>query len=83
MTVLSKIELITLLHSEINPGLASHGGDVALATLMRVLLCLSLAVAVRVALALDLTLKEGVEKTLMEKIPELKGVKDVDRSYRY
>ena len=27
--------------------------------------------------AVDLTLKEGVEKTLMEKIPELKGVRDV------
>jgi len=25
----------------------------------------------------DLTLKEGVKKTLMEKIPELKGVRDV------
>ena len=27
--------------------------------------------------AVDLTLKEGVEKTLMSKIPELKGVRDV------
>ena len=27
--------------------------------------------------AVDLTLKQGVEKTLMEKIPELSGVKDV------
>ena len=27
--------------------------------------------------AVSLTLKEGVEKTLMEKIPELKGVRDM------
>ncbi len=26
--------------------------------------------------AVDLTLKDGVEKTLMERIPELKGVRD-------
>ena len=26
--------------------------------------------------AVDLTLKEGVEKNLLEKIPELKGVRD-------
>jgi Fe/S biogenesis protein NfuA len=25
----------------------------------------------------DVTLKEGVEKTLLEKIPELKGVRDI------
>ncbi|MNN85467.1 Fe/S biogenesis protein NfuA [compost metagenome] len=25
----------------------------------------------------DMTLKDGVEKTLMERIPELKGVRDV------
>ena len=27
--------------------------------------------------AVDLTLKDGVEKTLMERIPELTGVRDV------
>ncbi|MNU09696.1 Fe/S biogenesis protein NfuA [compost metagenome] len=31
----------------------------------------------------DMTLKDGVEKTLMERIPELKGVRDVtDHSNR-
>ena len=25
----------------------------------------------------DVTLKEGIEKTLMEKVPNIKGVKDV------
>ena len=25
----------------------------------------------------ELTLKEGIEKTLLEKVPELKGVKDI------
>ncbi len=35
----------------------------------------------------DVTLKEGVEKTMLEKIPELKGIRDVtdhsDRSQAY
>jgi len=31
----------------------------------------------------DVTLKDGVEKTLIEEIPELKGITDVtDHSYR-
>jgi Fe/S biogenesis protein NfuA len=33
--------------------------------------------------AVDMTLKDGVEKTLMDRIPELKGVRDVtDHSQR-
>jgi Fe/S biogenesis protein NfuA len=27
--------------------------------------------------SVDITLKQGVEKTLMEKVPELKGIRDV------
>ena len=31
----------------------------------------------------DVTLKEGIEKTLLEKVPEIKGIKDVtDHSER-
>ena len=33
--------------------------------------------------AVDMTLKDGVQRTLMERIPELKGVRDVtDHSQR-
>ncbi len=42
-----------VLHSDINPGLAAHGGMV------------------------DMTLKDGVERTLLEHLPQLKGVRDV------
>jgi Fe/S biogenesis protein NfuA len=65
-----------LLHSEINPGLASHGGNVALATIDDGYAVLEFGGGCQGCSAVSLTLKEGVEKTLLEKIPELKGVKD-------
>jgi len=66
-----------LLHSEINPSLASHGGEVSLSTIADGFAVLEFGGGCQGCSAVDLTLKEGVEKTLMEKIPELKGVKDV------
>jgi len=65
-----------LLHSEINPGLASHGGNVSLATMDEGFAVLEFGGGCQGCSSVSLTLKEGVEKTLMEKIPELKGVKD-------
>ena len=65
-----------LLHSEINPGLASHGGNVALATVDDGFAILEFGGGCQGCSSVSLTLKEGVERTLMEKIPELKGVKD-------
>lgn len=66
-----------LLDSEINPSLASHGGRVALteitADLFAVLRfgggCQGCGMA-------DVTLKQGIEKTLLARIPELQGVLD-------
>lgn len=65
-----------LLHSEINPSLASHGGNVALATIDEGYAILEFGGGCQGCSSVSLTLKEGVEKTLLEKIPELKGVKD-------
>jgi Fe/S biogenesis protein NfuA len=66
-----------LLYNEINPGLASHGGVVSLAEIHEGYAVLEFGGGCQGCSAVDLTLKEGVEKTLMEKIPELLGVKDV------
>ena len=65
-----------LLHSEINPSLASHGGNVSLATIEDGYAVLEFGGGCQGCSSVSLTLKEGVEKTLLEKIPELKGVKD-------
>lgn len=67
-----------LLFNEVNPGLASHGGNVTLNTITEEgYAVLEFGGGCQGCSAVDITLKNGVEKTLMEKIPELKGVKDI------
>ena len=67
-----------LLETEINPSLASHGGQVALVEITEkneVILqfgggCQGCGMA-------DVTLKQGIEQTLVRNIPEITAVKDV------
>ena len=66
-----------LLYNEINPGLASHGGAVSLSEMDDGFAVLEFGGGCQGCSAVDLTLREGVEKTLMSKIPELNGVRDV------
>ena len=67
-----------LLYNEINPGLASHGGNVSLTEITEDMYAvLKFGGGCQGCSAVDMTLKEGLEKTLKEKIPELAGVKDM------
>ncbi|MFA5630406.1 MAG: Fe-S biogenesis protein NfuA [Porticoccaceae bacterium] len=66
-----------VLHNDINPGLASHGGVVTLEDFVDDVAILRFGGGCQGCGMADITLKEGVEKTLLEKIPELKGVRDV------
>jgi Fe/S biogenesis protein NfuA len=63
--------------TEINPQLASHGGEVSLLQMDGKVAILKFGGGCQGCSAVDVTLKQGVEKTLMEKIPELEGVKDI------
>ncbi|MAZ87881.1 MAG: Fe/S biogenesis protein NfuA [Cellvibrionaceae bacterium] len=77
-----------VLYNEINPGLASHGGNVSLREYTEDhFAVLEFGGGCQGCSAVDMTLKEGVEKTLMEKIPGLAGVRDVtdhsDTSHAY
>jgi Fe/S biogenesis protein NfuA len=66
-----------VLYNDINPGLAAHGGQVELLELTDdSYAVLKFGGGCQGCSAVDLTLKEGVEKTLMEKIPEIQGVRD-------
>ena len=66
------------LESEINPELANHGGQVALTEFTDDgIAVLQFGGGCQGCGMVDVTLKEGIEKTLMEKVPEVKGVKDV------
>lgn len=72
------------LQTEINPGLASHGGEVSLIDIEDGILILQFGGGCQGCGQADFTLKEGIEKTLMARIPgEVKGVRDVtDHSNR-
>ncbi|MBU6950903.1 MULTISPECIES: Fe-S biogenesis protein NfuA [unclassified Hahella] len=65
-----------ILFTEINPGLASHGGEVSLVEVVDDIAVLKFGGGCQGCSAVDFTLKQGVEKTLLSKIPELKGVRD-------
>ena len=67
-----------VLYNEINPGLAAHGGQVELLELTQDRYAvLKFGGGCQGCSAVDLTLKNGVEKTLKEKIPGLQGVRDI------
>ncbi len=70
-----------ILYTEINPGLAAHGGEVSLIELVSQdageLAILRFGGGCQGCSAVSLTLKEGVEKTLKERVPGLVGVRDV------
>ncbi len=68
-----------VLYSEINPSLASHGGNVSLLELIEddTVAVLQFGGGCQGCSAVDMTLKQGVEKTLVERIPEIKSVKDL------
>ena len=66
------------LQTEINPGLASHGGQVTLIDVVEEgIAVLQFGGGCQGCGQADVTLKEGIEKTLLARIPELKGVRDV------
>ena len=65
------------LQTEINPGLASHGGEVSLIDIDEGILILQFGGGCQGCGQADYTLQEGIEKTLMARIPEVKGVRDV------
>lgn len=67
-----------LLYTEVNPGLASHGGEVSLVEFTDDgLAILQFGGGCQGCSAVDMTLKDGVEANLVAKIPEVVGVRDV------
>lgn len=76
-----------ILYSDINPGLSSHGGEVKLVELVEEeaghIAVLQFGGGCQGCSAVDMTLKDGVEKTLVERVQGLAGVRDVtDHSVR-
>lgn len=66
-----------ILFTEVNPGLAAHGGDVVLESLTEDMVAvLRFGGGCQGCSAVSMTLKDGVEKTLLERLPQLTGVRD-------
>lgn len=67
-----------ILFTEVNPGLAAHGGDVSLEELTEDnIAILRFGGGCQGCSSVSLTLQDGIEKTLLERLPVLKGVRDV------
>lgn len=67
-----------VLHTEVNPSLASHGGMVSLVEVVdESIAVLQFGGGCQGCGMVDLTLKDGVEKTLLEQLPQLTAVRDV------
>ena len=67
-----------VLHSQINPGLAGHGGMVNLVEVVaEEIAVLQFGGGCQGCGMVDTTLKDGVERTLLDQLPQLKGVRDV------
>ena len=66
-----------VLYNEVNPALASHGGEVSLIEITdEMVAILQFGGGCQGCSAVDETLKGGVEKTLLEQVPQLQGVRD-------
>jgi len=73
-----------VLYNEVNPQLAAHGGEVRLVEILDdEVAVLQFGGGCQGCGMVDATLKHGVERTLLEQIPQLKAVRDVtDHSVR-
>jgi Fe/S biogenesis protein NfuA len=77
-----------VLYNEVNPALAAHGGEVSMVEITEdQFAVLQFGGGCQGCSAVDQTLKGGVEKTLLEQVPQLKGVRDMtdhtDKSQAY
>lgn len=66
-----------VLYNEINPGLAAHGGMVTLVEILEDnVAVLQFGGGCQGCAAVDITLKNSVEKSLLEQVPDLTAIKD-------
>jgi Fe/S biogenesis protein NfuA len=77
-----------VLYNDVNPSLASHGGNVSLVEVTEDMIAvLKFGGGCQGCGSVAVTLKQGIEVQLMDKLPELKGIRDVtdhtDRSNAY
>lgn len=80
-----------VLYNEVNPSLASHGGEVSLVEVVEedagLIAILRFGGGCQGCGMVDVTLKDGVESTLLSRLPKVKAIRDItdhtDRSQAY
>jgi len=70
-------EIQKLIEEKINPGVAGHGGHVTLVDVKDDMVYLRLGGGCQGCGQVDVTLKQGIEVMIKEKVPSIKGVLDV------
>lgn len=71
-----KEQVQTLLEAEINPYVASHGGNIEVLDVKDKTVYIKMSGGCQGCGMADVTLKQGVEKLILEKIPELEEILD-------
>ena len=66
-----------LLDRQVNPGVASHGGSIALEKVEGDTAYISMGGGCQGCGAADITLRQGVERMITEQVPEIRAVKDI------
>ncbi len=70
-----------VLYNEVNPSLAAHGGEISLVEVLEeeagLVALLRFGGGCQGCGMVDTTLKDGVEKSLMEQVPQLTAVRDI------
>ncbi len=67
-----------ILYNDVNPSLASHGGNVSLVEVTEDMIAvLKFGGGCQGCGSVAITLKQGIEVQLMDKLPQLKGIRDV------
>lgn len=70
-------EIQKLIEEKINPGVAGHGGHVTLVDVKDDMVYLRLGGGCQGCGQVDVTLKQGIEVMIKEKVPSIKGVLDI------
>ena len=79
--LIERIEYV--IHTQVNPSLAGHGGKVTLLEITEDgYVILQFGGGCNGCSMVDVTLKEGIEKQMLNEFPELKGVRDLTEHQR-
>jgi Fe-S cluster biogenesis protein NfuA len=70
-------QVLRILNDKINPSVASHGGKIELIDVVNDIVYIKMSGGCQGCAASSVTLKQGVERTLKDELPDIMDVVDV------